>query len=54
MDLTASNKLHWKLDEKKGLWYALEGDYAEDMVPAPEEWIPRGFSVPTDVIMTKE
>lgn len=24
MDLLSSNKLHWKLNEKKGLWYALE------------------------------
>lgn len=54
MDLLSSNKLHWKLNEKKGLWYALEGDYPEDMLPSPEEWGPRGFSVPTDVIMTKE
>ena len=54
MDLLSSNKLHWKLNEKKGLWYALEGDYPEDMLPSPEEWVPRGFSVPTDVIMTKE
>ncbi len=54
MDLLAPNKLHWKLNEKEGLWVALEGDYIEDMIPSPEEWIPRGFSVPVDVIMTKE
>ncbi|WP_291530232.1 DUF6705 family protein [Bacteroides sp. UBA939] len=54
MDLLAPNKLHWKLNEKEGLWVALEGDYIEDMIPSPEEWFPRGFSVPVDVIMTKE
>lgn len=46
MDLIAPNKLHWKLNEKEGLWYMLEG--------SDEDMTPRGFSVPTDVIMTKE
>lgn len=46
MDLIAPNKLRWKLDEKEGLWAMLEG--------SDEDMTPRGFSVPTDVIMTKE
>lgn len=46
MDLLAPNKLHWKLDEKAGLWIMLEGS-GEDMTP-------RGFSVPEDCIMMKE
>lgn len=46
MKLLAPNKLHWKLDEKAGLWIMLEGS-GEDMTP-------RGFSVPEDCIMMKE
>ena len=46
MWLLAPDKLHWILDEKDGLWARLEGS-GEDMTP-------RGFSVPVDVIMTKE
>lgn len=46
MHLIAPNKLHWTLNEEEGLWAMLEGS-GEDMTP-------RGFSVPTDVIMTKE
>ncbi len=46
MRLIAPNKLHWTLDEEDGLWAILEGS-GEDMTP-------RGFSVPADVIMTKE
>lgn len=44
MNLLSSNNLHWKLDERKDLWYALEGDYTEDMLPSPEEWTPCGLS----------
>ena len=46
MWLIAPDKLHWTLNEKDGLWAILEGS-GEDMTL-------RGFSVPTDVIMTKE
>lgn len=46
MMLITPDKLHWKLDEKAGLWIKLEGS-GKDMPP-------RGFSVPIDVIMTKE
>ncbi|ADV42403.1 DUF6705 family protein [Bacteroides helcogenes] len=46
MRLIAPNKLHWELNEEEGLWAILEGS-GEDMTP-------RGFSVPADVIMTKE
>lgn len=46
MELTAPNKLHWKLNEKEGIYAILEGS-GEDMTL-------RGFSVPDDVIMTKE
>ena len=41
------NKLHWTLNEKEGIWWETEG---------LEDWVevkPIGFSVPTDVIMTK-
>lgn len=47
MDLIAPNKLHWKLNEYEGLWWLYEG--TEEGLPAL-----RGFSVPDDVIMTKE
>lgn len=47
MDLITPNKLHWKLNEYEGLWWRYEG--TEEGVPAL-----RGFSVPDDVIMTKE
>ena len=46
-EFIAPNKLHWTLNEKKGIWNATEG---------LEDWVevkPIGFSVPTDVIMTK-
>lgn len=46
MWLLAPDKLHWTLNEEEGLWAILEGS-GEDMTP-------RGFSVPIDVIMTKE
>jgi len=46
MNLIGSDKLHWKLNEEDGLYVMLEGS-GEDMTP-------RGFSVPIDVIMTKE
>ena len=46
MELIAPNKLHWTLDEEDGLWAILEG--------SDEDMTPRGFSVPIDVIMTKE
>lgn len=42
-----TDKLHWTLDEKEGIWMETEG---------LEDWVevkPIGFSVPTDVIMTK-
>lgn len=47
LELVAPNKLHWILNEKIGIWNATEG---------LEDWVeikPIGFSVPTDVIMTK-
>ena len=47
MELISQNKLHWLLDEKAGLWWAYEG--GEEDIPALQ-----GFSVPSDVIMTKE
>ncbi|MEL5892233.1 DUF6705 family protein [Bacteroides sp. GD17] len=46
MDLIAPDKLHWKLNEKDGLWIMLEG--------TDEDRTPRGFSVPDNCIMTKE
>lgn len=47
MKLITPNKLHWTLDEDEGLWWAIEGDnqYPDQL---------KGFSVPVDVVMTKE
>ena len=47
IELIGSNKLHWTLNEKEGIWWETEGN--EDGV----EVKPIGFSVPTDVILTK-
>ncbi|MBQ8501317.1 MAG: hypothetical protein IJ494_03280 [Bacteroides sp.] len=47
MKLITFNQLHWTLDEKYGIWHKIEGD--EDA----EEVQPIGFSVPTDIILTK-
>ena len=46
MHLIAPNKLHWILNEKEGLWWRVEG------TDIPYEL--KGFSVPENVIMTKE
>ena len=59
MTLLSSDKLHWKLNEKEGLWFRLEGGpspYAseEEERRRDEAWELRGFSVPDDVIMIKE
>ena len=59
MILLSSDKLHWKLNEKEGLWFRLEGGpspYAseEEERRRDEAWELRGFSVPDDVIMIKE
>jgi hypothetical protein len=43
-------KIRWKLDEEKGIWNETEGD--ESISDAGRR--PIGFSVPDDVIMTKE
>lgn len=47
LKLVSPTKLHWTLDEKYGIWWETEGD------PDIPEVKPIGFSVPTDVIMTK-
>ena len=47
MEFITPNKLHWTLDEKVGIWWETEGR---------EDWVevkPIGFSVPTDMILTK-
>ena len=59
MTLLAPGKMHWKLNEKESLWYALEGGPGEDASEEEERrWDEarklRGFSVPDDVIMIKE
>ena len=59
MTLLSSDKLHWKLNEKEGLWFRLEGGLGEDASEEEERrwdeaWKLRGFSVPDDVIMIKE
>jgi len=60
MTLLAPGKMHWKLNEKESLWYALEGEYVDDELNKEEERRReearklRGFSVPDDVIMIKE
>lgn len=43
-------KIRWKLDELTGIWNETEGD--ESISDAERR--PIGFSVPDDVIMTKE
>ncbi|MBQ8224795.1 MAG: hypothetical protein IJZ86_05555 [Bacteroides sp.] len=45
--MVAPNKLHWELDESLGIFFATEG--CEDC----PEVKPIGFSVPTNVILTK-
>lgn len=47
IELIGSNRLHWILNEKEGIWWATEGR---------EDWVevkPIGFSVPTDAILSK-
>lgn len=46
--LISTNKLQWLLDEEYGLWHAIEGRDDSD------EYKLEGFSVPSNVIMTKE
>lgn len=50
IQLISPTKIHWKLNESLGIWYETEGD--ESITDA--ECQPIGFSVPDDVIMTKE
>lgn len=50
IQLLSSTKIRWKLDEEKGIWNETEGD--ESISDAERR--PIGFSVPDDVIMTKE
>ena len=59
MTLLAPGKMHWKLNEKESLWYALEGGPGEDASEEEERrWDEarklRGFSVPDDVSMIKD
>ena len=51
MTLLAPDKLHWKLNEREGVWAILEGSENDEDIA---EMKLRGFSVPDDVIMTKE
>ena len=51
MTLLAPDKLHWKLNEREGVWAILEGSENDEDIAEMEL---RGFSVPDDVIMTKE
>ena len=50
IQLLSPTKIRWKLDEEKGIWNETEGD--ESISDAERR--PIGFSVPDDVIMTKE
>ena len=50
IQLLSPTKIRWKLDEEKGIWNETEGD---DSISDAERR-PIGFSVPDDVIMTKE
>ena len=50
IQLLSPTKIRWKLDEEKGIWNETEGD--ESISDAGRR--PIGFSVPDDVIMTKE
>lgn len=52
MELIAPNKLHWTLNEKEGVWEYTEGDLGDSDIVLPEATL-IGFSVPTDVILTK-
>ena len=47
IDYISKNKIRWTLNENLGIWIIIEGD--EDA----EEVQPIGFSVPTDIIMTR-
>lgn len=47
IDYISKNKIRWTLNENLGIWIRIEGD--EDA----EEVHPIGFSVPTDIIMTR-
>lgn len=56
MNLLSHNKLRWTLDEEFGLWHANEGEFikeSEDDIDTIT-YTAQGFSVPTNVIMTKE
>ena len=50
IQLLSPTKIRWKLDELTGIWNETEGD--ESISDAGRR--PIGFSVPDDVIMTKE
>lgn len=56
MVLLSPVSLHWKLNEKEGVWMTLEGEQFDDEQArrTNEEMKLRGFSVPDDVIMIKE
>ncbi|WP_300795772.1 DUF6705 family protein [uncultured Bacteroides sp.] len=47
IEYISKNKIRWTLNENLGIWLRIEGD--EDA----EEVQPIGFSVPTDIIMTR-
>jgi hypothetical protein len=50
--LPATDQIHWTLNEEVGLFWAYEADYNEGMERRPYP-APRGFSVPTNVIMNR-
>ncbi|WP_291589103.1 DUF6705 family protein [Bacteroides sp.] len=50
IQLLSPTKIHWKLDELRGIWNETEGD--ESISDAERR--PIGFSIPDDVIMIKE
>ena len=47
IDYISKNKIRWTLNENIGIWNMIEGD------ENAEEVHPIGFSVPTDIIMTR-
>ena len=47
IDYISKNKIRWTLNENLGIWLIIEGD------ENAKEVHPIGFSVPTDIIMTK-
>lgn len=49
IDYIASNKIHWTLNEKRGLWWKYEGDENADENVFKEI----GFSVPVDIVLER-